>query len=235
MNLVKSHPAFNKLFINNDQHALPMIINALIENSENCSFEEFCHAFMKFADDYTNSGLRYGMPDYLSKEAIASKIKGDIFEILSMFVLQKIGTCHDVGIKEGTYKQISDEEDCGLDFYGVYGRDYGRRAFGQVKFRNPNIPINGENVPFSRITKNKLAGEACTEFGCDLSKDILIFVTNLRAEDAMSISLKNVIGWTGTNPDRSHRYIKICDKVTFENIVGYNSISFWEEFRACFE
>jgi hypothetical protein len=235
MNLVKSHPAFNKLFINNDQHALPMIINALIENSENCSFGEFCDAFMKFADDYTNSGLRYGMPDYLSKEAIASKIKGDIFEILSMFVLQKIGTCHDVGIKEGTYKQINDEEDCGLDFYGVYGRDYGRRAFGQVKFRNPNVPINGETVPFSRITKNKLAGEACTEFGCDLSKDILIFVTNLRAEDAMSISLKNVLGWTGTNPDRSHRYIKICDKTTFENIIGYNSISFWEEFRACFE
>jgi hypothetical protein len=73
MNLVKSHPAFNKLFINNDQHALPMIINALIENSENCSFGEFCDAFMKFADDYTNSGLRYGMPDYVSKEAIAKE------------------------------------------------------------------------------------------------------------------------------------------------------------------
>ena len=47
--------------------------------------------------------------------------------------------------------------------------------------------------------------------------------------------MKNVIGWTGTNPDRSHRYIKICDKLTFENIIGYNSFSFWEEFKKCFE
>jgi hypothetical protein len=235
MNIVKSHPAFNKLFINDNQHAMPMMIDALIKNSENCSFAEFCEVIMKFADDSVNAGFRYEMPEHFSNEAIASKIKGDVFEILSMFVLQKIGSFHDVGIKEGTYKQIDDTEDCGLDFYGVYGRDNTRRAFGQIKFRNPNAPITGEAVPFSRITKNKLAGEACTEFGCDLNKDVLIFVTNLRAEDAMSISLKNVIGWTGTNPDRTHRYIKICDKATFENIIGYNSISFWEEFRACFE
>jgi hypothetical protein len=235
MNLVKTHPAFNKLFCNDGQHLISMIINVFIENSDNCSFEEFCQAIMNFSNDYVNSGFRYGMPDHVSKEAIASKIKGDIFEILSMFVLQKIGAFHDVGIKEGTYKQIDDTEDCGLDFYGVYGRDNSRRAFGQVKFRNPDAKVTGETVPFSRITKNKLAGEACTEFGCDLNKDVLIFVTNLRAEDAMSISLKKVIGWTGTNPDQSHRYIKICDKVTFENIIGYNSISFWEEFRSCFE
>ena len=99
MNIVKSHPAFNKLFINDTEHAIPMIIDAFKENSENCAFDEFCQAIVKFADDYVNTGLRYEMPDHCSKEAISSKIKGDIFEILSMFVLQKIGPFHDVGVK----------------------------------------------------------------------------------------------------------------------------------------
>ena len=83
MNIVKSHPAFNKLFINDTEHAIPMIIDAFKENSENCAFDEFCQAIVKFADDYVNTGLRYEMPDHCSKEAISSKIKGDIFEILS--------------------------------------------------------------------------------------------------------------------------------------------------------
>lgn len=235
MNLVKTHPAFNKLFLNNTQHAIPMIVDALIKHSENCSFRDFCEAIIKFAEDYTASGNRYEMPDNVSTESIANKIKGDLFEILSMFVLQKVGSFHDIGVKEGSYKQIDDNEDCGLDFYGIYGRDNKRQIFGQIKFRNPNVKVTSENVAFSRITKNKLAGEACTEYGCDLNKDILIFVTNINADEAMSISLKKVIGWTGTNPDASHRYIKICDGRTFENIIGYNSISFWEEFKACFE
>lgn len=235
MNIVSSHPAFNKLFLNDTQHAIPMIVNALIEHSENSSFDEFCEAIIKFADDYANSGNRYEMPDNVSKEAISNKIKGDIFEIFTMFVLQKVGSVSDVGVKEGSYKQINDTEDCGLDFYGIYGRDNTRRIFGQIKFRNPHIKVTSENVAFSRITKNKLAGEACTEFFCDLNKDILIFVTNLNADDAMSISLKTVIGWVGTNPDASHRYIKICDGKVFNSIIGYNSISFWDEFKACFE
>lgn len=235
MSLVSSHPAFNKLFLNETEHAISLIINALIEHSENQSFNEFCEAIIKFADDYANSGFRYEMPDDASKESIANKIKGDIFEILAMFVLQSVGSFNDIGVKEGSYKQIDDMEDCGLDFFGIYGRDNNRQIYGQIKFRNPNVKVTPENVAFSRITKNKLAGEACTEYGCDLSKDILIFVTNLNADEAMSISLKNVIGWTGTNPDASHRYIKICDGRVFNNIIGYNSIAFWEEFKACFE
>ena len=100
--------------------------------------------------------------------------------------------------------------------------------------RDPNIPVKANNVAFSRITKNKLIGEACSEYNANINNDVFFFVTNMLADKAMSISLKNVIGWNGTNPDINHSFIKVCDFSVFEKIVGYNSISFWNEFKNMF-
>lgn len=229
MCIISSHPAFEKL---KSLESINIIIDDLFE-SKNKSFIDFVNKINEYSKLLSTNDL-YGFVEGTVPEVIEAKIKGDIFEIFVMYVFQKLGNFHDVGVVKDSYKQISDDEDCGLDFIAIYGRDETKKVFGQIKFRDPNIPVKADNVAFSRITKNKLIGEACSEYNAKIDNDVFFFVTNMPADKAMTISLKNTIGWNGTNPDVNHSFIKICDFSVFEKIVGYNSISFWNEFKNMF-
>lgn len=94
-----------------------------------------------------NSIPYYSTKNFKNKEELTNKIKGDLFELFVMFFLQYFDRFPAVfGIKAGTYVQVSDDEDAGMDFYGIRctsGKN--ERVFGQIKYRNPDIPMQEEN------------------------------------------------------------------------------------------
>lgn len=185
---------------------------------------------------YRGNGETYrNMPDTTKEEIedIKNKIKGDIFEIFVMFALQYFQTDYGVGIKQGSYMQITDDEDAGIDFRGI---DSGtrKRVFGQIKYRNP-FATNGNEIAFTRDNFTKLYGLAGVQFDFNPAEDYLMLVCNTPINNAMHYRLKNLIGWTGTMTDERYKYIKICDGNYFSSMIRYSKPVFWEEFANQFE
>lgn len=165
---------------------------------------------------------------------IQSKIKGDLFEIFVMFTLQYFQPNTGVGIEIGTYEQVPDETDKGLDFSGKHFTT-DKRIFGQIKYRNPLIKDPKFQIAFTCTELNKLFGEAGDTKDFDKKVDLLMLVCNTPVFNAFHYELKNRIGWTGTLCDEHHRYIKIVDQHSFEAMIGYGSKKFWETFAKQFE
>ena len=109
------------------------------------------------------------------KEAIVSKVKGDMLEIFTEFFVQYFTHDKDnmFGGEIGTYNCIGDEDDTGMDAY--YKLTNGGTASVQVKFRS-----NPKDRPFNKNVFYSLYGAAdiLKHFNKDNEGDRLIFVTN---------------------------------------------------------
>ena len=236
---LNKHEAFEIL---KNYSVIPILVEDVMyqdgELKSNYSFQDFSELLVKNNDEIieeicdamkTRGEAYRGLPDNTPEERInlKNKIKGDIFEIFVMFTLQYFQTDSGVGIEQTTYRQIPDEYDKGLDFVGIHYAT-GKRVFGQVKYRNP-FSKPEHQIAFTCTEKNKLIGEA-TERDFYKKDDLLMFVCNNPISDAMHYELKNVIGWTGTHPDDTHKYIKIIDENYFEKMIDYNNKRFWETF-----
>lgn len=235
---LENHGAFDSLKLIN---AIPEIVKDLFKE-KNFQYDHFNKKINEFAEAVaeklfpTNTKL-YSVRKFASKEEFASKIKGDIFEIFVMFFLQYFEKIPNVlGIKEGTYTQISDEDDVGMDFYGIkYSSGQNERVFGQIKYRNPVLNIFEEHKAFNRDVINKLAGEATTSMDFDKNKEYLLFVTNREIDDSIHYKAKEKIGFVNGSTSSKYSYIKFVDATIFRNMLGYNEATFWNEFADQFK
>ena len=234
---LENHLAFNGL---KNLKIISTIINALFQEN-NFSYYHFNKLINEAAIDlakelYPNNCLVYSNKNFISKEDFENKIKGDLFEIFVMFFLQYFEKVPNIiGIKEGTYYQVDDSEDAGMDFYGIkYASGNNERVFGQIKYRNPNIVLKPEQMAFTRDTVNKCIGNATIKKRFNLEKDLILLVTNRSLEDSLHYRIKDEIGFVGNSADFDHSYIKFIDATIFQNILGYNEATFWNEFKAQF-
>lgn len=216
--------------------AIPEIVRDLF-TEKNFQYDHFNKKINEFAEGvagklYPNNTQLYSTRKFSSKEELESKIKGDIFEIFVMFFLQYFEKMPNIlGIKEGTYTQIADEDDVGMDFYGIkYSSGKNERVFGQIKYRNPALNILEEHKAFNREVIAKLAGEATITMDFDKNKEYLLFVTNREIDDSIHYKAKEKIGFVNGSTDSKYSYIKFVDATIFRNMLGYNEATFWNEF-----
>lgn len=240
---LSKHEAFETFY---DYQVIDKIVYEIMYSDgclkKNYSFQDFSEAIDPSANElfqeiYQNNNETYrGMrcANCMDEEAedvktIKSKIKGDLFEIFVMFTLQYFQTNSGVGIEEGSYKQIEDDFDKGVDFTGTHYAT-SKRVFGQIKYRNPHARETKHQIAFTCTEKNKLQGEADECWDFNKHEDLIMLVCNTTVDIAFHHSLKDVLGWTGTLCDEKHRYVKIIDKNSFDNMIGYENKRFWESF-----
>lgn len=198
----------------------------LVKNNDEL-IEEICDAMKANGDVYRN------LPDNTPDERVIlkNKIKGDIFEIFTMFTLQYFQHEALIGVRKSTYEQIPDDLDKGLDFFGIHNTT-GQRVFGQIKYRNPFAKPEHQ-IAFTFTTGAKLTYSAIPRgltIGPDTANGILIYVCNNYADEAMHYDFKKYIGWTGTVTDEAHRYVKIIDCGYFQHMINYENEFFWKTF-----
>ncbi len=217
----------------------PLINKVMSETNYN--FNTFNKLIPVFADDLAgaivspaaivNNKNTYRNTQWTNKDELSAKIKGDIFELFVMFTLQYFRG-PDVFIKHGTYTQVNDAFDVGMDFFGISEFNRTSRIFGQIKYRTPNIKMTPDEIPFNRTVCYKLIGAATVNKQFDFNKDVILLVTNINLNDALYFKLKEDIGVAGVNPsaDSNHQYIKFIDKSVFQNLIKFNYQSFWLDF-----
>ena len=233
-----SHDGFNTF--KSYSNLLYQFVKEFIEQKqEHLSFDSFMEAIQETAEDLAKQGYDHGMkmdegvtPEEF-KARVAAKVKGDIFEIFTMFTMQYFHNVPNImGIKENTYKQIPDEEDAGVDFIGTVEFNE-KRAFGQIKFRNPlNTSIDDKSMAtaFTRTTIEKLIGNAVIKYHFKEEQDYAILVTNLKAEKAIYYRAKEEINFVNNKTDLEHDYIKIIDQSVFNSLISIDNIAFWNCF-----
>lgn len=198
-------------------------MEAIQETSEDLAKQGYDHG-MKIEEGQTPEEFR---------ARVAAKVKGDIFEIFTMFTLQYFHNVPNImGAKEDTYKQIPDEEDAGVDFIETVEFNE-KRAFGQIKFRNPcNASIDDKSMAtaFTRTTIEKLAGRAVLKYHFKEEQDYLVLITNLYAEKSIYYRAKEDLNFVNNKPDLEHDYIKIVDRSVFESLISIDNIAFWNNF-----
>ncbi len=236
---LENHEAYSAL---SNMKVIHGLIEELLQEKNFC-YNKFNEKIVKDADDLAdilfanNSTSLYSTRTFSSKEELANKIKGDIFELFVMFFLQYFERQASVlGIKEGTYTQVTDDEDAGMDFYGIkYSSGNNERVFGQIKYRNPFLNLKPEEMAFTRKVAYSLIGDATIKMGFNAEKDFLLFVTNRTLEDSLHYRFKNEIGFVNTSADSNHTYIKFLDANLFQNTIGFNEATFWNEFKNQFK
>lgn len=231
---LENHTAFDSL---KKLKIINTIIDDLLTEKNFCYTkfnEKINEAAIGIADQlYPNNIAFYSSKNFSSKEDFENKIKGDIFEIFVMFFLQYFEKMPNViGIKEGTYVQVPDDDDAGMDFYGIkFSSGKNERVFGQIKYRNPNINLQEEHKAFTRTVACKLIGIATLEKDFDQNKDILLFVSNRTIDDSIHYKFKNMINFINGSADSLHHYCKFIDANIFQNLLGFNEATFWLEFK----
>ena len=222
-NLVLNHPAFNKI---KNSKIISFMVDDLFEKA-NFGFIDFSKMISEAAEDLAQ--LERENDSSISEKEFNDKVaknKGDIFEIFVMFTLQFFESNSKYGIIQESYKQIPDEDDCGLDFHGIQFSS-NKRIFGQIKFRE-NHP---NNEAFGRNEFYKLLGIAVDTFDFDKKNDFLFLVTNQSTNYALKTKLKQDLGFAHDNVDFKHAFIKILDENVFQDLIDYNNRKFWEEFK----
>lgn len=234
-----SHDGFNTF--KGHSNLLYNFVKKFIEvNEDHLSFESFMESIQENAIAFVERGYDHDMPfdpntetNEEWKNKVAAKMKGDIFEIFTMFTMQYFHNVPNImGVKEGTYRQIPDEEDAGVDFTGTVEFN-GKRIFGQIKFRNPlNASIDDKSMAtaYTRTTVEKLIGLAVIKHHFKEEEDYAVLVTNLFADKAIYYRAKEIIGYVNNKPDLEHDYIKIVDRSVFESLISNDNIAFWNEF-----
>lgn len=220
MSIVKTHPAYEEI---KNAGLITILCNELMSRP-NYGFEDFVTEMPELAAQYVQKLKDFNVIKADEVEDKVAKTKGNLFELFTMFTLQYFETNSRIGVEKGTYEQIPDEEDCGLDFCGHLSFN-GSRVFGQIKFRTQRTGYHS----FDRTAFHKLYGTAGSIYDFDKSKDYLMLVTNQKATDAIAPALQRELGGC-PKFDFKHSYVKFIDYDVFNSLIDANHKRFWTEF-----
>jgi superfamily II DNA or RNA helicase len=145
-------PVIDELFLNKNKTPI-------------CTINEFCYNIQKLSEKY-------------SLQRDPNKFKGDALELFTEYMIKSSGSDHRIGIYNYTPATESDNEDTGVDGYGI--GENGKPATVQVKYRAGNYILSSNTDHLGNLLTSSWSDY---KVDIDDTKNMLIVTTGMDVDN----------------------------------------------------